>query len=214
MQLVVVDYGVGNLRSIAKSLEKSNYENNLGHRVQVSSNLKEIKKADKLVLPGQGSFKACKEGIENIKGLEDELNESVLIKKKPIFGICAGMQLFATIGYEEVKTLGLNWIPGEVIKLDSSKSKLKVPHMGWNELELNNACHPVLDGLGDRPHVYFVHSYYFSCDSPVDVLATVDYGGPISAVVGRDNMVGTQFHPEKSQHAGLKLISNFLKWKP
>jgi glutamine amidotransferase len=133
---------------------------------------------------------------------------------KPFLGICVGMQLMGTLGLEHGKHAGLGWLNGTVRALEPSDETLKVPHMGWNELELNNACHPVLDGLGDRPHVYFVHSYYFSCDSPVDVLATVDYGGPITAVVGRDNMVGTQFHPEKSQHAGLKLISNFLKWKP
>jgi|TARA_B110000967_G_C18750758_1_gene492684 glutamine amidotransferase len=210
MQLVVVDYGVGNLRSIAKSLEKSNYENNLGHRVQVSSNLKEIKKADKLVLPGQGSFKACKEGIENIKGLEDELNESVLIKKKPIFGICAGMQLFATIGYEEEKTFGLNWIPGEVTKLEASKIKLKIPHMGWNELKIQNTS-DVFKDITEKSHAYFIHSYEFLPKNKLNISATTDYGKEIVAAVSFKNIYGAQFHPEKSQDTGIKILTNFLK---
>jgi len=210
MQLVVVDYGVGNLRSIAKSLEKSNYENNLGHRVQVSSNLKEIKKADKLVLPGQGSFKACKEGIENIKGLEDELNESVLIKKKPIFGICAGMQLFATIGYEEEKTFGLNWIPGEVTKLEARKIKLKIPHMGWNELKIQNTS-DVFKDITEKSHAYFIHSYEFLPKNKLNISATTDYGKEIVAAVSFKNIYGAQFHPEKSQDTGIKILTNFLK---
>ena len=139
MLLTVVDYGVGNLRSIAKSIEKANFDNNLNYSVKVSSDVNDIKRSDKIVLPGQGSFKACKEGIDDINGLQDELNESVLVKKKPIYGICAGMQLFATNGHEEKKTAGLNWIPGEVIKLDLGLSKLKIPHMGWNELKVENA---------------------------------------------------------------------------
>ena len=139
MLLTVIDYGVGNLRSIAKSIEKANADNNLNYSVKVSSDIYDVKKSDKIVLPGQGSFKACKAGIDNIKGMQAELNESVLIKKKPIYGICAGMQLFATRGHEERTTQGLNWIPGEVDKLDLGTSKLKVPHMGWNELKIKNS---------------------------------------------------------------------------
>ena len=182
----------------------------MGHRVQVSSNLKEIKKADKLVLPGQGSFKACKEGIENIKGLEDELNESVLIKKKPIFGICAGMQLFATIGYEEEKTFGLNWIPGEVTKLEASKIKLKIPHMGWNELKIQNTS-DVFKDITEKSHAYFIHSYEFLPKNKLNISATTDYGKEIVAAVSFKNIYGAQFHPEKSQDTGIKILTNFLK---
>ena len=160
MLLTVVDYGVGNLRSIAKSIEKANSDNNLNYTVIVSSDVNDIKKSDKLVLPGQGSFKACKSGIDNIKGLQEELNESVLVKKKPIYGICAGMQLFATTGHEEEETSGLNWIPGEVIKLDLVSSKLKIPHMGWNELKVENNSKVFEDEI-NKNHAYFIHSYEF-----------------------------------------------------
>ena len=160
MLLTVVDYGVGNLRSIAKSVEKANIDNNLNYSVKVSSDVMDVKKSDKIILPGQGSFKACKKGINNIEGLEEELNESVLIKKRPIYGICAGMQLFATIGYEEEKTEGLNWIKGEVIKLDLNLSKLKIPHMGWNELKVVNVSKVFKDVI-NKNHAYFIHSYEF-----------------------------------------------------
>ena len=209
MLLTVVDYGVGNLRSIAKSLEKSNYENNLGHRVQISSSLQKIKKADKLVLPGQGSFKDCKEGIENIKGLEEELNESVLIKKKPIFGICAGMQLFATKGYEEEETSGLNWIPGEVVKLNLSSTNFKIPHMGWNELKIENNS-KVFKDVVNKNHAYFIHSYEFIPKDKKNVSITTNYGKDVIAAVSLENIFGSQFHPEKSDKTGLIIIKNFL----
>ena len=153
MLLTVVDYGVGNLRSIAKSIEKANSENNLNYSVKVSSDVNDVKKSDKIILPGQGSFKACKVGIDNIDGLREVLNENVLVKKKPIYGICAGMQLFATTGYEEEKTLGLNWIPGEVIKLNLNSLKLKIPHMGWNELKLENVS-KVFESAINKNHAY------------------------------------------------------------
>jgi len=160
MLLTVVDYGVGNLRSIAKSIEKANFDNSLNYTVKVSSDVNDVKKSDKIVLPGQGSFKACKDGINNITGLQDELNESILIKKKPIYGICAGMQLFATVGYEEEETSGLNWIPGEVIKLNLGESNLKIPHMGWNELKIENNSKVFEDKI-NKDHAYFIHSYEF-----------------------------------------------------
>ena len=160
MLLTVVDYGVGNLRSIAKSIEKVNSDNSLNYSVKVSSDVNDIKKSDKIVLPGQGSFKACRSGIDNIVGLQEELNESVLIKKKPIYGICAGMQLFATTGHEEEKTLGLNWIPGEVIKLNLGTSNLKIPHMGWNDLKIENDS-KVFKNVSNKDHAYFIHSYEF-----------------------------------------------------
>jgi glutamine amidotransferase len=209
MLLTVVDYGVGNLRSIAKSIEKANSDNNLNYSIKVSSDVNDIKKSDKIVLPGQGSFKACKNGIDSIKGLQEQLNENVLIKKKPIFGICAGMQLFATVGYEEEKTLGLNWIPGEVIKLDLSLSEFKIPHMGWNELKVKNVSN-VFKDIINKDHAYFIHSYEFIPKDKKNVSITTDYGKDVIAAVSSENIFGSQFHPEKSQNIGIKILTNFL----
>ena len=209
MLLTVVDYGVGNLRSIAKSIEKANYDNNLNYSVKVSSDIYDIKKSDKIVLPGQGSFKACKVGIDNIKGLQSELNEGVLVKKKPIYGICAGMQLFATKGHEEETTLGLNWIPGEVNKLDLGSSKLKIPHMGWNELKLKNRS-KVFQDVNSEDHAYFIHSYEFIPEDQKVVSLTSNYGKELMAAVSLENIFGSQFHPEKSQSTGIKILTNFL----
>jgi len=209
MLLTIVDYGVGNLRSIAKSIEKANSDNNLNYSVKVSSELLDVKKADKIVLPGQGSFKACKKGIDNIQGLQEELNESVLIKKKPIYGICAGMQLFATTGYEEEKTSGLNWIPGEVKKLDLNSLKFKIPHMGWNELKVENIS-KVFKGVINKNHAYFIHSYEFIPSDKKTISITTDYGKDVIAAVSFQNIYGSQFHPEKSQKTGIKILTNFL----
>ena len=209
MLLTVVDYGVGNLRSIAKSIEKANRDNNLNYSVKVSSDVMDVKKSDKIILPGQGSFKACKKGINNIEGLEEELNESVLIKKRPIYGICAGMQLFATTGYEEEKTVGLNWIPGEVVKLNLGSSKLKIPHMGWNELKLENDSN-VFKGTINKNHAYFIHSYEFIPEDKKNISITTNYGKDVIAAVSFKNIYGSQFHPEKSQNVGIKILTNFL----
>ena len=209
MLLTVVDYGVGNLRSIAKSIEKANSDNNLKYSIKVSSDINDVKKSDKIILPGQGSFKACKSGIDNIHGLQDELNESVLFKKKPIYGICAGMQLFATTGYEEEKTEGLNWIPGEVVKLDLGSSKLKIPHMGWNELKLEKSSN-VFKNLINSNHAYFIHSYEFIPKDKKNVSITTNYGKSVMAAVSAGNIYGSQFHPEKSQNTGIQILTNFL----
>ena len=209
MLLIVVDYGVGNLRSIAKSIEKANFDNSLNYSVKVSSDVNEVKKSDKIVLPGQGSFKACKIGIDRIKGLQEELNESVLIKEKPIYGICAGMQLFATTGHEEKKTLGLNWIPGEVIKLNLGTSSLKIPHMGWNELKIENNS-KVFKDVSNKDHAYFIHSYEFTPREKKNVSITTNYGKDVIAAVSSENIFGSQFHPEKSQNTGIKILTNFL----
>ena len=209
MLLTVVDYGVGNLRSIAKSIEKANSDNNLNYSIKVSSDIKDIKKSDKIVLPGQGSFKACKIGINNIRGLQEELNESVLTKKKPIYGICAGMQLFATTGYEEEKTVGLNWIPGEVVKLNLGSSKLKIPHMGWNELKLENVS-SVFKNRMNKNHAYFIHSYEFIPEDKKNISITTNYGKDVIAAVSFENIYGSQFHPEKSQNTGIEILTNFL----
>ena len=210
MLLTVVDYGVGNLRSIAKSIQKANSESNLNYSIKISSDINEIKKADKLVLPGQGSFRACYEGIKNISGLREELNESVLNKKKPIYGICAGMQLFATTGYEGEKTPGLNWIEGDVIKLNVGSKKLKIPHMGWNELSVKNTS-DVFKSVKNKTHAYFIHSYEFLPIKKESVCLITDYGKDIVAAVSFNNIYGSQFHPEKSQDTGIKILTSFLK---
>jgi imidazole glycerol-phosphate synthase subunit HisH len=209
MLLTIVDYGVGNLRSIAKSIEKANSDNNLNYSVKVSSDVNDVKQSDKIILPGQGSFKACKNGIDNIKGLEEELNNSILIKKKPIYGICAGMQLFATKGHEEETTLGLNWIPGEVIKLDLGSSKLKIPHMGWNELKVENKS-KVFKDMNNQNHAYFIHSYEFIPENKKAISLTSNYGKDVMAAVSLENIFGSQFHPEKSQETGITILTNFL----
>ena len=209
MLLTIVDYGVGNLRSIAKSIEKANSDNNLNYLVKVSSDVNDVKKSDKIVLPGQGSFKACKKGIDSIKGLQEELNESVLIKKKPIYGICAGMQLFATVGHEQEKTTGLNWIAGKVIKLDLGSLKLKIPHMGWNELKVENVS-SVFKDVVNEDHAYFIHSYEFIPEDKKNVSITTNYGKDVVAAVSLENIFGSQFHPEKSQNTGIKILTNFL----
>ena len=209
MLLTVVDYGVGNLRSIAKSIEKANSDSKLNYSIKVSSDINDIKKSDKIVLPGQGSFKACKNGINNIKGMLDELNEGVLVKKKPIYGICAGMQLFATKGYEEEETNGLNWIPGVVAKLDIGKTDFKVPHMGWNELKIENTSKVFKDVVNNN-HAYFIHSYEFIPKDKNNVSITTNYGKDVVAAVSQENIFGSQFHPEKSQNTGTKILTNFL----
>ena len=208
MLLTVVDYGVGNLRSIAKSIEKANSNSKLNYSVKVSSDINDVKKSDKIVLPGQGSFKACKNGINNIKGLLEELNESALTKK-PIYGICAGMQLFATKGFEEEETSGLNWIPGEVVKLDLGSRNLKIPHMGWNELKIENNSEVFKDVI-NKNHAYFIHSYEFIPKDKKNVSITTDYGKTVTAAVSQENIFGSQFHPEKSQNTGIKILTNFL----
>jgi glutamine amidotransferase len=210
MLLTVVDYGVGNLRSIAKSIEKANSEINFNYSVKISSDISDIKRADKLVLPGQGSFKACREGIKNIKGLDEELNESVLNKKKPIYGICAGMQLFGTTGYEEEETAGLNWIKGNVVKINPGLPDLKIPHMGWNELDIKKTS-KVFKNIDNKSHAYFIHSYEFLPEDKSLVSISVNYGKDMVAAVCYENIFGSQFHPEKSQETGIIILSNFLR---
>ena len=212
MLLTVVDYGVGNLRSLAKSIEKANFDSKSNYSVKVSSDINDVKKSDKIVLPGQGSFKACKNGINNIKGLLDELNESVLLKKKPIYGICAGMQLFATKGYEEEETTGLNWIPGEVVKLDLGKTNFKIPHMGWNQVEFSQS-HFIWEGLESSKDFYFVHSYASKETDEKYIYSKTFHGESFNSAVAKDNIFATQFHPEKSGKSGLNLLQNFIDWK-
>ncbi len=214
MRIAVVDYGSGNLRSAAKAFERAAGEAELDARVVVTSRAEEVAAADRLVLPGQGAFADCMAGLAALDGMVEALRSQVISNAKPFLGICVGMQLMAERGLEHGAQPGLGWIPGEVRPLAPRDPGLKIPHMGWNDLEILRPDHPLLAGLGEGAHMYFVHSFGLECADSADLLATTDYGGPVSAVVGRDNMVGTQFHPEKSQGVGLRLIANFLAWRP
>jgi len=214
MTVAIIDYGSGNLRSAAKAFERSVDDAGLGLKVVVTSDPADLKEATHIVLPGVGAFADCRRGLGAVDGMEDALHEQVIGAKKPFLGICVGMQLMADIGREHEDMAGLGWVPGEVITMTPPDQALKIPHMGWNDLTVNMPRHPFLDGVEDGRHVYFVHSYVFQAAEASDVLASVNYGGPVTAVIGRDNLVGTQFHPEKSQAVGLRLISNFLNWRP
>jgi glutamine amidotransferase len=210
----IVDYGSGNLRSAAKAFERVVAELGLAHRVVVTADAETVAKADRIVLPGVGAFADCKAGLRALPGMVEALGRRVLEQGRPFLGICVGMQLLATTGREHGDHAGLDWIGGEVLPIEPADPALKVPHMGWNELAYVPGCHPLLADLPDNPHAYFVHSYRFACAQPAHRLARVDYGGPIAAVIGRDTIVGTQFHPEKSQRTGLRVIANFLTWAP
>jgi len=214
VKAVIVDYGSGNLRSAAKALERAAPAD---VSVEVSADAAALDRASHILLPGVGAFADCKRGLEARPGMLDALERAVRREGKPFLGICVGMQLMATQGREFGVTPGLGWIAGEVRLLEPGTDRhgmqLKVPHMGWNELQLLRP-HPVFDGLVTGSHAYFVHSYHLAVEDPADLLATCDYGGPVTAAVARANMVGTQFHPEKSQALGLKLLANFLAWKP
>jgi glutamine amidotransferase len=214
MTIAIIDYGSGNLRSAAKAFERAALECHLDRAVLVTDDAEKVARADRIVLPGVGAFADCRRGLAAVDGMIDALTEAVLNKGRPFLGICVGMQLMAREGREYGTTPGLGWIDGTVEAIRPADSALKVPHMGWNDLVLGDARHPVLAGLRSGDHAYFVHSYHLEVDDPKQVLVTVDYGGPVTAMVGRDTMVGTQFHPEKSQATGLRLITNFLRWTP
>jgi imidazole glycerol-phosphate synthase subunit HisH len=212
MSITVIDYGSGNLKSAAKALEAAASNINENSKIVVTSDPNKIKQSDKIVLPGQGSFRDCALSIKNIPGLSEALNEFVLEKKKPILGICVGMQLFAKTGYESRETKGFGWINAEVRKINNINKKLKLPHMGWNEIELKKDCF-LFSNIKNKSHVYFIHSYEFMTKEKDCVIATTNYGNPIIVSVKKENIVGTQFHPEKSQKNGLMILENFLKWK-
>ena len=213
MTVAIVDYGSGNLRSAAKAIERAARETGADDRVLVTSNPREVADADRIVLPGVGAFADCRAGLYGVPGMVDTLQREVIERAKPFLGICVGMQLMATRGVEYGIHAGLDWIQGDVVRIDPGKDHLKIPHMGWNELGALKP-HALLEGIAQRDHAYFVHSFQLKASRPETVLALTDYGGPITAVVGRDNLAGTQFHPEKSQATGLRLIANFLRWKP
>jgi glutamine amidotransferase len=216
MSVAIVDYGSGNLHSAAKAFERAARESGNDQPIVVTSKPDEVVRAERVVLPGVGAFADCRRGLDAIPGMIDALNESVVKQGKPFFGICVGMQLMAERGREYQVTPGLGWIAGEVDRIAPNDPNLKVPHMGWNTLNMLKT-HPLLADIplgSDGLHAYFVHSYELKPARRNDLVAQADYGGPLTAIVGRDNMVGTQFHPEKSQRLGLKLIANFLKWMP
>jgi glutamine amidotransferase len=214
--VAIIDYGSGNLRSAEKAFARAAAEAGTGQRILVTADPAAVADAGRVVLPGVGAFADCRRGLLGIAGMGEALERAVRIRRAPFFGICVGMQLMAEWGLEHGRHPGLGWLSGTVEPLAPADGALKIPHMGWNELRLEPAGrgHPVLRGLDHGEHVYFVHSYAFRPVDPSDLLATVDYGGPVAALVGRANMIGSQFHPEKSQAAGLRLIANFLRWTP
>ncbi len=211
MRTALIDYGSGNIASAAKALARAAGDSN--HEITVTADPDRIREADRIVLPGVGAFADCMRGLNAVAGLVDALNESVIARGKPFLGICVGMQLMARDGREFGIHKGLGWIDGEVLPLTPSDSLLKIPHMGWNELAVVKP-HPLFAGIKPGAHAYFVHSFEMKPEVRDDLLATTDYGGPVTAAVGHGNMVGTQFHPEKSQEVGLRILANFLAWKP
>ncbi|MDE1930488.1 MAG: imidazole glycerol phosphate synthase subunit HisH [Alphaproteobacteria bacterium] len=213
MSTVLIDYGSGNLRSAAKAFERAAREEGLDGAVTVTGDARALASADRVVLPGVGAFADCKRGLAALPGMIEALHDAAIVRGRPFLGICVGMQLMATVGREFETVDGLGWIPGEVVAIAPNDPALKIPHMGWNELKLA-ATHPLLDGIKTGEHAYFVHSYQLRAREPRHVMATVDYGGAVTAAVGRDNLFGVQFHPEKSQATGLRLIANFLRWRP
>lgn len=212
MLTAIIDYGSGNLHSAEKAFQRMAQEVGAG-QVVVTSDADVVARADRVVLPGDGAFPACAAALRGHSGLFEALRETVEQRARPFLGICVGMQLMARWGREYEDTPGLGWIEGEVAKITPSDPAQKVPHMGWNDLLIDHA-HPVFDGVKNGEHAYFVHSYQFSVTNPAQRLAHVDYYGDVTAVVGRDTMLGMQFHPEKSQATGLRMIANFLRWTP
>jgi len=216
MRIAIIDYGSGNLCSAAKAFERAAREAGLNGEVLVTSNPEDVRAADRIVLPGVGAFADCRAGLDAVDGMTDALEEAVHKNGKPFFGICVGQQLLADRGLEHGTTEGLGWIAGDVVAIEPQDPTLKIPHMGWNTVSVLKD-HPLWQGIPTGPdglHAYFVHSYHLQPTHADDLLATCDYSQTVTAMVGRDNYVGTQFHPEKSQKLGLALISNFLRWRP
>ena len=213
MSVAIIDYGSGNLHSAHKAFERAALEAGLSVPILVTSDPEAVLAAERVVLPGVGAFADCRAGLYAVRGMVDTLQREVIERGKPFLGICVGMQLMATRGVEYGIHAGLDWIAGDVVRIEPGTDHLKIPHMGWNELT-DLRPHALLEGIAPRAHAYFVHSYQLAASKPETVLALTDYGGPITAIVGRDNLAGTQFPPEKSQATGLRLIANFLRWHP
>lgn len=216
MTVALIDYGSGNLHSAAKAFERASRESGSDEAIVVTADPETVAAADRVVLPGVGAFADCRRGLDAVDGIVEAMSEAVLERGRPFLGICVGMQLMATRGLEKEITPGLGWIGGDVRAVVPDDAALKIPHMGWNTLHPQRD-HPLTDGIPLGPegqHAYFVHSYALEPADPDDLVAVSAYGGPVTAIVGRGNMAGTQFHPEKSQTLGLRLIANFLRWKP
>ena len=209
MNIAIIDYESGNINSVVNSFKTVCTKQNIEIKIEVTFDLKTILRSDKIILPGQGSFKDCTESLEKIKGLKDTLNEFAIIKKKPLFGICVGMQMFADIGYEETKTKGLGWIAGTVSKINNQNGKYKLPHIGWNQINIVKRS-KIFNNIKNNSHMYFVHSYEFIPDDIGVVSATTEYSSSIVCSIEKENIFGTQFHPEKSDKEGLKIIENFI----
>ncbi len=216
MRVAIIDYGSGNLRSATKAFERAAREGGTNAQIELTDDAERVASADRIVLPGVGAYADCRRGLDAVPGMVEALTEAVIARGRPFLGICVGMQLLSTRGLEKTTTQGLGWIPGDVKEIVPSDAALKIPQIGWNTIHVKQE-HPLFAGIQTGEgglHAYFVHSYQLAATDTAQVLATTDYGGPVTAVVGRDNIAGTQFHPEKSQALGLALIANFLRWKP
>jgi glutamine amidotransferase len=213
MRVAIIDYGSGNLRSATKAFERAAREAGINAEIDLTDKAERVAAADRIVLPGVGAYADCRAGLDAVPGMVDALRETVEAKARPFLGICVGMQLMSSRGLEKTTTEGLGWIKGDVVLMTPSDPDLKIPQIGWNTLDRRHP-HPLFDGIPETLHAYFVHSYHLAAENPDDIVATVDYGGPMTAVVANGNRAGTQFHPEKSQTLGLALITNFLRWKP
>jgi len=213
MRVAIIDYGSGNLRSATKAFERAAREAGIPAEIDLTDKAERVASADRIVLPGVGAYADCRRGLDAVPGMVEALRETVEKKARPFLGICVGMQLMSSRGLEKTVTEGLGWIEGDVVLMTPDDPTLKIPQIGWNTLDRKRA-HPLFDGIPEALHAYFVHSYHLAAKNPEDVVATVDYGGPMTAFVALENKAGAQFHPEKSQTLGLALITNFLRWKP
>ncbi|ACS58546.1 imidazole glycerol phosphate synthase subunit HisH [Rhizobium leguminosarum] len=216
MRVAIIDYGSGNLRSATKAFERAAHEAGIDAHIDLTDRAEDVAAADRIVLPGVGAYADCRRGLDTVPGMAEVLIEAVEKKARPFLGICVGMQLMSSRGLEKTVTRGFGWIPGNVVEMTPDDPALKIPQIGWNTLDLK-CQHPLFEGIptgSQGLHAYFVHSYHLAAVNAEDVIATADYGGPMTAFVGRDNMAGAQFHPEKSQKLGLALIANFLRWNP
>ncbi|PBB97722.1 imidazole glycerol phosphate synthase subunit HisH [Mesorhizobium sp. WSM3862] len=216
MRVAIIDYGSGNLRSAAKAFERAAHEAGIAATIDLTADAERVRSADRVVLPGVGAYADCAAGLHAVTGMWEAVEEAALRKGRPFLGICVGMQLMSERGLEKTVTEGFGWIAGDVKEITPKDPALKIPQIGWNTIELARK-HPLFSGVETGPkglHAYFVHSYHLEARNPAEVLATADYGGPVTAAVARDNFAGTQFHPEKSQALGLALITNFLNWRP
>lgn len=215
MQVAIIDYGSGNLRSVAKAFERAADESGLNAKIRVTNDIGVVAHADKIVLPGVGAYADCRRGLNALPEMVETLEDIVLKQQRPFLGICVGMQLLSTRGLEKEMTQGLNWIAGDVVKMTPTDPDLKIPQIGWNRIHVKHS-HPIFSNIvtgRDGLHAYFVHSYEFVPENKSDILAVTDYGGEVTAAIAQDNIIGVQFHPEKSQVLGLSLITNFLRWK-